>query len=348
VDDGGGSGDVTDVLAGTGISVTNPGGPQPTVSLSTPVAVGNGGTGTTTAFTAGSVVFAGASGVYSQDNSNLFWDDTNNRLGIGTSTPSNALQVVGTARASGFSGPDGTAGSPSYYFTNDTNSGMYSGGADTLSFSTGGTSRMNIDSGGTVNVAGGVTWGTTGALNTDQGGSIELGSSTTVGVTPFIDFHYGTGSAQDYNTRIINDANGQLSMQGGDFNISGGGLKGVTDSYAETDGSVSNTSNASYVNATSITVANAGTYILFASVEGGCSGCYCQARLRQTSGTPVTLGGDVHLEDMYSDGIYAPASWTKRVTVTAGTAIAIQQKLEPGDSGTCYTRNARIFALRVD
>jgi hypothetical protein len=48
--------------------------------------VANGGTGTATAFTAGSVIFAGASGVYSQDNANFFWDDTNNRLGVGTTT----------------------------------------------------------------------------------------------------------------------------------------------------------------------------------------------------------------------------------------------------------------------
>ena len=52
----------------------------------TPLAVTSGGTGTATAFTAGSVVFAGASGVYSQDNTNFFWDDTNNRLGVGTTT----------------------------------------------------------------------------------------------------------------------------------------------------------------------------------------------------------------------------------------------------------------------
>lgn len=50
------------------------------------LAVSRGGTGTGTAFTAGSVIFAGASGVYSQDNANFFWDDTNNRLGIGTTT----------------------------------------------------------------------------------------------------------------------------------------------------------------------------------------------------------------------------------------------------------------------
>jgi hypothetical protein len=49
--------------------------------------VANGGTGTSTAFTAGSVVFAGASGVYTQDNAKLFWDNTNKRLGVGTATP---------------------------------------------------------------------------------------------------------------------------------------------------------------------------------------------------------------------------------------------------------------------
>lgn len=55
--------------------------------------VTNGGTGTSTQFTAGSLVFAGASGVYSQDNANLFWDDSNNRLGIGTATPSVPLTI---------------------------------------------------------------------------------------------------------------------------------------------------------------------------------------------------------------------------------------------------------------
>jgi hypothetical protein len=64
------------------------------VTLAGTLAVGNGGTGTSTAFTAGSVVFAGASGVYSQDNTNFFWDDTNNRLGLGTTSPGFTLEVV--------------------------------------------------------------------------------------------------------------------------------------------------------------------------------------------------------------------------------------------------------------
>jgi hypothetical protein len=62
--------------------------------------VANGGTGTSTAFTTGSVVFAGASGTYTQNNTNLFWDDTNNRLGIGTTIPGAKLEVSFAASGS--------------------------------------------------------------------------------------------------------------------------------------------------------------------------------------------------------------------------------------------------------
>ena len=56
---------------------------------------------TVTSLTTGSVPFVGASGLITQDNPNLFWDDTNNRLGINTNTPSNILDVhtSGTAAA---------------------------------------------------------------------------------------------------------------------------------------------------------------------------------------------------------------------------------------------------------
>ncbi len=66
------------------------------LTLTTPLALTSGGTGTATAFTSGSLVFAGASGVYTQDNANLFWDDTNNRLGVGTNVPGVDLDVDGT------------------------------------------------------------------------------------------------------------------------------------------------------------------------------------------------------------------------------------------------------------
>ena len=47
--------------------------------------------------TSGSILFAGSSGLVSQDNSNLYWDDSQNRLGIGTTTPGALLSVHGNA-----------------------------------------------------------------------------------------------------------------------------------------------------------------------------------------------------------------------------------------------------------
>lgn len=78
-----------------GNGLNNPGsGSSGTGPTTNPVTPAQGGTGTSTVFTQGSVVFAGASGVYSQDNAQFFWDDTNHRLGIGTSTPSTTLDVM--------------------------------------------------------------------------------------------------------------------------------------------------------------------------------------------------------------------------------------------------------------
>jgi hypothetical protein len=72
--------------------------------------VGNGGTGSATTFTTGSVVFAGASGVYSQNNAKFFWDNTNNRLGINTATPQTQLTIVSNTQTTTPTGtlPSGT------------------------------------------------------------------------------------------------------------------------------------------------------------------------------------------------------------------------------------------------
>lgn len=71
--------------------------------------------GGTVTFTKGSVLFAGPLGVYSQDNSNFFWDDLNDRLGIGTNIPSSGLHISQPAsgrRGIQLSG-NGVLGSPS-------------------------------------------------------------------------------------------------------------------------------------------------------------------------------------------------------------------------------------------
>jgi hypothetical protein len=55
-------------------------------------------TGLNPGLTLGSVAFQGAAGL-SQDNANLFYDSTNHRLGLGTSTPSAQLTIQGTSTA---------------------------------------------------------------------------------------------------------------------------------------------------------------------------------------------------------------------------------------------------------
>ncbi len=67
----------------------------------------------------------------------------------------------------------------------------------------------------TIDKLGSVVWSNNSCLVDNQGGSIELGGNNTVaGVgTPYIDFHY-LGKTEDYNTRIINDADGRLSVDG--------------------------------------------------------------------------------------------------------------------------------------
>lgn len=65
-----------------------------TTDLTGTLPVTNGGTGTATAFTQGSVVFAGASGTYTQSNTKFFWNNVDNRLGLNTASPTTVLTIV--------------------------------------------------------------------------------------------------------------------------------------------------------------------------------------------------------------------------------------------------------------
>ena len=74
----------------------------PTSSLDGIVSVPSGGTGLSTLSSGKLLVGAGTSPV--QVNSNLHWDVTNSRLGIGTDVPQDTLHVLGSVRATSFNG----------------------------------------------------------------------------------------------------------------------------------------------------------------------------------------------------------------------------------------------------
>lgn len=80
-------------------------------------------------------------------------------------------------------------------------------------------------------------WGNGSLLTPDQGGSIELGASgnlqNAASKTPYIDFHYGTGRVDDFNVRLINNGDRQLSIQGapnGTLNVEIAGNLGLNGS----------------------------------------------------------------------------------------------------------------------
>ncbi|MCG8795763.1 hypothetical protein [Tenacibaculum finnmarkense] len=110
-------------------------------------------TGTTTKWvdnaghtgTPGSIFFAGTDGKPTEY-SGLFWDNTNNRLQIGTTlSGTNKVTVQGAIRSQGYNNSNGTVGQPSYRFSSDSNTGMYRIAADQLGFTTGGVNALLID-----------------------------------------------------------------------------------------------------------------------------------------------------------------------------------------------------------
>lgn len=135
-----------------------------TVTLSSPLAVVQGGTGVTTSTGTGSVVLS--------------------------NSPVLVTPTLGAASATSIANSLGAVGTPSFTFTGDLNTGMWSPGADTLAFSEGGVEAMRITSAGYVGIGttappqllavGGSTdqfgAGVTGAVTTAYFGSPSSGS----------------------------------------------------------------------------------------------------------------------------------------------------------------------------
>ena len=107
---------------------------------------------TVTSGTSGSVLYVDSSTQLAQDNSNLFWDASNHRLGIKTTSPDKAIEI-----AQAIGSDDGLRISRAGLYNWD----IFIGGASDLSFfkirdATAGANRM------VINLSGNVGFGTTG------------------------------------------------------------------------------------------------------------------------------------------------------------------------------------------
>ncbi|HYE22022.1 MAG TPA: hypothetical protein VD998_00350, partial [Verrucomicrobiae bacterium] len=88
--------------------------------------------------TSGSVLFVGTGPVLAQDNTNFFWDDSNNFLGLADNTPSTRLDVTGLTLNTD---ADGTVGAARFYTNinkNDANIRTFSGISIQPDFNAGG------------------------------------------------------------------------------------------------------------------------------------------------------------------------------------------------------------------
>ena len=103
---------------------------------------------------------------------NLFWDNINSRLGIGTSTPQFPLHVMGDIKSTGSSTAEhfilGGFAPDSIYPATDPNSSISWTGPDVMQLTTGGTARITINAAGNVGVG-----TTTPATTLDINGNVS-------------------------------------------------------------------------------------------------------------------------------------------------------------------------------
>lgn len=133
-------------------------------------ALGSGGGATVAGTVAGAVQFRGGTAVLAADDANLVWDDTNNRLGIGTAAPSVRIEVLPDAGGNILKSV-GTGATVILQQGGVATNILASSSSVPFNFGTGGGSTI---AGSTVNlvVAGGA------ALTAINGGNVGIGTGT--------------------------------------------------------------------------------------------------------------------------------------------------------------------------
>lgn len=134
----------------------------------------------------GSIPFFTSTGQLSQNNSKLFWDKNNNRLGIGSANPNSTLTVNGHMALLAGAAPTDTTGYGKIYV---------SSGNNKLYFKDGAGSTFNLTNGATTTTPGGAitqfqfndgsSFGGNGALSfTKASKTLTVGANTIFTVDP--------------------------------------------------------------------------------------------------------------------------------------------------------------------
>jgi hypothetical protein len=178
--------------------------------------------GSITSATAGSVLFAGAAGVLAQDNANFFWDDTNNRLGIGTATPLYKFDI--TTAASQFqtfriqSGDDayitfGSTIASSQYWSFGATSNTSGQGANLFIIGTSTNAAASVVQSLVINSSGNIGINTNTPNKNSVGKALTINATTGSSMLELTSANSATTTYFEYtgtNSSIINVANGYL------------------------------------------------------------------------------------------------------------------------------------------
>jgi len=246
------SGDLTEIVAGTGITVTSGTGPIPTVALTTPVSVANGGTGISS-FGTGIATF-----LETPSSANLaaaLTDETGTGAAVFASSPTLVTPDLGTPSAATLTnatglpitaGTTGTLGETrggTAQTTFTTGDLLYASGTNTLA------KRAIGSTGDVLTVSGGVpTW----AAPAGGGGMTLLSTTSLTGASTTISsisgsyknlygVIYNVTTAADGAFRIAPNNVTNLCTYSGTRRITAADLIGANDDYLGTNGSCEST-----------------------------------------------------------------------------------------------------------
>ena len=329
-----------------------------TADVTGTLGVGNGGTGTATSFTQGSLVFAGASGIYSQDNNNLFYNATSGLLGVGTSSPTSRLSVNGLVAGKALSifnytGTDqniivaSTSGTEEFAVNNNGNV-QFNGGSgflNTLSttgtFSSGQTYSLP-NSGGTICIlqAGNCAGSGSGVTHTGGGvnqltyfdGSNDITSSSNLLWNNDLEV---TGANGSKAAEILNQLNSG--------NILTASASGTTEFNINNNGNLQFAGGSSFLNTITTVPSTAARTYTFPDVTG--TVCLVEAGNCAGSGSGVThTGGGVN-QLTYFDGSNDISSssnlvWNNDLEVTGSNGGKAALIVNQTNSGNIFTASA--------